>query len=473
MSLTSRIAHNTLIQLISKILSTGIGILVVGMLTRYLGAEGYGHYSTVIAFLQVFSIVLDLGLYIIFVKKISEPGADVDRLTSNVFTIRLLSAVFFLGLAPLIALFFPYPGIVKIGIAITSISYLCITLNQVLTGLFQKRLRMDHVAIAENIGRFVLLGGILLVIALKLSLLNVLGVVVLGSVANFLYLLIMTRRYVKLKLAFDWPIWRNILQASWPIGVSVAFNLVYFKADTVILSLYHSAADVGVYGATYKVLEVMVTLPAMFAGLVMPVLTAAYAMRDMERFRRVQQRAFDFLLMLGLPIVGATLFVATPLMRFVTGAGFDAAGNVLRILILATGVIFVGTLFGNAIVAVNLQKRMIWGYVFVAVVSLTGYFLFIPQYGYYGAAWVTVLSEFLITTISFALVYRRTRQGLNFKFAIKAIIATLIMMSAIWLTRDLPWYLLLVGGTAVYVLSLLAFRAITKEEVKEIIRLRS
>lgn len=473
MSLTSRIAHNTLIQLISKVLSTGIGILVVGMLTRYLGAEGYGQYSTVIAFLQVFSIVLDLGLYIILVKKISEPGADVDRLTSNIFTIRLLSAVFFLGLAPLVALFFPYPGIVKIGIAITSISYLCITLNQVLTGLFQKRLRMDHVAIAENIGRFVLLGGTLLVIVLKLSLLNVLGVVVLGSVANFLYLFIMTRRYVKLKLAFDWPVWRNILQASWPIGVSVAFNLVYFKADTVILSLYHPAADVGIYGATYKVLEVMVTLPAMFAGLVMPVLTAAYAARDLERFRRIQQRAFDFLLMLGLPIVGATLFVATPLMRFVTGAGFDAAGNVLRILILATGVIFVGTLFGNAIVAVNLQKRMIWGYVFVAVVSLTGYFLFIPQYGYYGAAWVTVLSEFLITSISFALVYRRARQGLNFKFAIKAIIATLIMMGAIWLTRDLPWYLLLIGGTAVYVLSLLASRAITKEEVKEILTLRS
>ena len=473
MSLTSRIAHNTLIQLISKILSTGIGILVVGMLTRYLGAEGYGHYTTVIAFLQIFSIILDLGLYIIFVKKISEPNANVDHITSNVFTIRLLSAVFFLGLAPLVALFFPYPGIVRVGIALTSLSYLCITLNQVLTGLFQRRLRMDHVAIAENIGRFVLLGGTLVVIALKLSLLNVLGVVVLGSVANFLYLFITTRRYVKLKLAFDWSVWREILSASWPIGVSVAFNLVYFKADTVILSLYHSAADVGVYGATYKVLEVMVTLPAMFAGLVMPVLTAAYAARDLERFRRVQQRAFDFLLMLGLPIVGATLFIATPLMRFVTGAGFDAAGNVLRILILATGVIFVGTLFGNAIVAVNLQKRMIWGYVFVAVISLTGYFLFIPQYGYYGAAWVTVLSEFLITSISFALVYRRTRQGLNFKFATKAIIATLIMMGALWLTRSLPWYVLLVGGTIVYILSLLAFRAITKSEIKEMLTLRS
>jgi O-antigen/teichoic acid export membrane protein len=217
----------------------------------------------------------------------------------------------------------------------------------------------------------------------------------------------------------------------------------------------------------------MVTMPAMFAGLVMPVLTAAYAARDLDRFRRVQQRAFDFLLMLGLPIVGATVFIATPLMRFVTGAGFDAAGNVLRILILATGVIFVGTLFGNAIVAVNLQKRMIWGYVFVAAISLTGYFLFIPQYGYYGAAWVTVLSEFLITSISFTLVYRRTRQGLNLKFATKAIVATLIMMGALWLTRSLPWYLLLIGGAVVYILALLAFRAITKNEIKEMLTLRS
>lgn len=473
MSLTRSIAHNTLIQLISKIVSTIIGIFVAGLLMRYLGEAGYGQYYIVIAFLQIFSILLDLGLYIIYVKKISEPGANVDRLTSNVFTIRLFSAIFFLGLAPLVALFFPYPGIVRIGIAITSLSYLCITLNQVLTGLFQKNLRMHHVAIAENIGRFVLLGGTIVAITMKLSLLSILGVVVLASVSNFLYLFVVTRRYVKLKLAFDWLVWSDILRASWPIGVSVAFNLIYFKADSVILSVFRSASDVGIYGATYKVLEVMVTLPAMFAGLVMPALTAAYAARDFERYRRVQQRAFDFLLMMALPIIGATLFVATPLMRLVTGEGFADAGNVLRILILATGVIFVGTLFGNAVVAVNLQKRMIWGYVVVAIVSLTGYFIFIPRYGYYGAAWVTVLSEFLITTISFMMVYRRTHQGLNMNLAVRALTATLIMMGALWLARGMAWYILVIGGAIVYITSLLAFRAITKSEVKEILNLRS
>jgi O-antigen/teichoic acid export membrane protein len=217
----------------------------------------------------------------------------------------------------------------------------------------------------------------------------------------------------------------------------------------------------------------MVTLPAMFAGLIMPALTAAYATHDFERYRRVQQRAFDFLLMMALPIIGVTLFVATPLMRLVTGEGFADAGNVLRILILATGVIFVGTLFGNAIVAVNLQKRMIWGYVVVAVVSLTGYFIFIPRYGYYGAAWVTVLSEFLITTISFTMVYRRTHQGLNMNLAVRALTATLIMMGTLWLARDMAWYVLVIGGTVIYITSLLAFRAITKSEVKEILNLHS
>ncbi len=471
MTLTRRIAHNTFYQTLGRIISTILGLVVFGLLARYLGTDGYGQYSTVIAFIQIFAVVLDLGLYIILIKKISEPDAPVDRYVNNVFTLRFFSAIIFLSLAPVVALFFPYPAPIKIGIAITTFSYLFISLNQVLTGLFQKNLQMNKIAVAEIIGRIALLAATGAVLFFHLNLYAVFGSVIAGSLANFLYVFISAHKFVRLRFTFEWLIWRQVLSESWPIGLSVALNLIYFKADTVILSLYRPAADVGIYGATYKVLEVLVTIPAMFAGLIMPLITAAYVVKDFERFRFIVQRAFDFLAMMALPLIGGTIFIATPLMVLVAGGEFSAAGSVLKILVVATGIIFIGSLFGNAVVAVNRQKPMIWVYLAVAAISLTGYLILIPRYSYYGAAGVTVASETMIMLGSYFMVNHAARLKLRLGKVGKMALATAVMSGALWLSRDLSWLWLVPIGLGVYVICLYLFRVVSKAELKEILSL--
>ena len=89
MSYTRKIAHNTLIQIIGKAISTVIGVVVIGMLTRYLGQAGFGQYITIMAFLSFFGVLVDMGLYIILVKKISEPNVDQDSLVSNIFSTEI------------------------------------------------------------------------------------------------------------------------------------------------------------------------------------------------------------------------------------------------------------------------------------------------------------------------------------------------------------------------------------------------
>jgi len=222
MSYTRKIAHNTIIQIIGKAISTVIGIVVIGMLTRYLGKPGFGQYYAITAFLQFFGVLVDMGLYIILVKRLSEPNVDQDKVASNIFTLRLTSAIIFLGLAPLVSLFFPYPAIIKWGVLITTFSYLGITLNQALTGVFQKNLRMDKVMIAELVGRVALIATTFFVIKEHLSLLWVMGSVVIGSLINFGVLFRYSRAFVRIKLAFDWPVWKSVIIESWPIALSIA-----------------------------------------------------------------------------------------------------------------------------------------------------------------------------------------------------------------------------------------------------------
>ncbi len=471
MSYTRKIAHNTIIQMIGKGISTIIGVVVIGMLTRYLGESGYGQYITIMAFLQLFGVLVDMGLYIVLVKKISEPGADEQRLTSAIFTLRLVSAVIFLGLAPLIVLFFPYPAVVKWGVLVTSLSFLSITLNQALAGVFQKHLRMDRVVIAEVLGRIVLVSATYAVIQAGLGLLWVMGSVVIGSVTNFIVTFFFSRQLVRIRLRFDVAVWKQVIKESWPIALSIAFNLVYFKADTIILSLYKSASAVGIYGAAYKVLEVLTTVPAMFAGLVLPLLATAWAAADTERFRRVLQKSFDAMAMIALPLAVGTMFIAQPVMDLVAPDFTDSAA-VLRLLIIATATIFIGNLFGNTVVAINKQKTMMWLYLGVSIVSLTGYLIFIPRYSYFGAASMTIVSELLITITAGWIVLRYSRTRLSGKVFARALLATASMGAALWLTAGLHVIVQLIIAVAVYGAVLIAVRGITKDTLQEVLRLR-
>ncbi|XOU94272.1 MAG: flippase [Candidatus Kerfeldbacteria bacterium] len=469
MSYTRKIAHNTIIQIIGKGISTVIGIVVIGMLTRYLGKGGYGQYTTIMAFLQFFGVLVDMGLYIILIKKISTPGVDEDKIVSNIFTLRLVSAVIFLGLAPLIVLMFPYPGIVKIGIAITTFSFLGITLNQVIVGVFQKHLRMIKVISAEVIGRIILVGGIYLVIRQDMGLLWVLGAVAAGSIVNFIFTFIFSRQLVHIKLAFDMAVWRGIIKETWPIALSIAFNLVYFKLDTIILSLYYSDEAVGVYGASYKVLEVLTTFPAMFAGLVLPLLAAAWVAMDREKFSRVLGKAFDAMIMIAIPLVVGTLFLAKPIMDLIAPE-FTDSSKILQMLIFATGIIFVGNLFGNTVVAINQQKKMMWLYLMVSIVSIVGYFYFIPKYSYFGAAGMTIFAELLVTIAAVSIVLYITKAKLSLTVFMKSILASGVMAGILYSLAGYNLFIMIIAGGLTYLAMMYITRAISRDVLHEIVK---
>lgn len=472
MSLTGRIARSTIIQIVGKGVAVFFGIAAISILTRNLGQSGFGAYTTVISFVQFFGTLADLGLYVVSLKKISEHGVDVDRVFSNLFTLRIVSALVFVVGTPLIVLLFPYPPEVKIGVAIVSMMNLFITLSQVLMSVFQRALAMARTAIAEIVGKAGFLLLVLFFISRDLSLSWILIATVVGSGMQCALLLVFARRHVRLRFAYDRAIWAEILRESWPVALSVALNLIYFRADTIILSLFHPQATVGLYGASYKVLEVLVAFPAMFAGLIIPLVTIHASAGNHDQFRATLQKGFDFLTTLGLPIVAGVFVLAHPIMRLIAGDEFVESGSILRVLIFAVGVIFLGTMFGYTVVIVNRQRAMIKYYLGVAIFSLLGYFLFIPPYSVWGAAGMTVATESAIMLSSFLVVWQATRVSIVLRQACKALAASFVMGAAVYALRSAPLFLSISVGLVVYTLALAIFGGLQREMIRAVIRLK-
>ena len=469
MSLSKKIAYNTFVQITSKVIATVLGLITLGIMARYLGQTGFGEYTTIMTFLSFFAVVADLGLTLVTTQMLSAPSADENRILSNLFGLRLVTAAIFLGLAPLAVWFMPYDATIKWGVVLSLWSFFFVALNQVLVGLFQKKLRLDKVSIAEVAGRLALLAGVIMTAYYRLPLYGMLAATVAGSAVSFCFHYFFAKKFARFRLAFDFSLWREIFKKSWPIGVTIVFNLIYLRADTLILSLTRSQAEVGIYGATYKVIDVLITLPFIFAGIVLPILTQSW-LTDRERFKRIMQKSFDLMMIFTLPLVVGAQFVSSRLMVLVAGVDFAASGDVLRILILAAGIIFLGTIFSHAIIAVDQQKKIIKAYVFTALTALAGYLIFIPRFSYFGAAWVTIYSELSIAIAAFWLVNRQTSFRPDLRVGLKAGLAALVMAAAIYPLRNQNLFLVIIAAGTIYCMALYLFRGIKKEDMNALIQ---
>lgn len=472
MSLTRKIAFNTALQFSGKVLGTILGVFTIALMTRYLGQSGFGQYSTIMAFLQFFGILVDMGLSLTVIRLIADFGAEKEKAVNNIFTFRFFTALIFLGLAPLVVIFFPYDNLIKIGIAIASISFFLSALNQILISLFQNELKLGGVAIAEVAGRLTLLVLVAFFVFNNFGFLNLIWAVVLGNLVNFIINYLLVLKFIKIKFAFDWQVWKKIFHLTWPLAISIAFNLVYFKADTLILSLVRSQAEVGLYNAPYRVLEILVNFIYLFTGIIFPLLTAAWVQKNFDKFKNLFQRTFDALVILTVPMIIGTYFVAEKLMVLIAGPEFTLSGMILQIIIVATGIIFINSLFGYAVVSIDKQRKMVWLYVFVAIFSLVGYILTIPKYGYFGAAIFTVLSEFLILAFNYYVVTKTAKFSPKFIIFSKSLLASILMAIFLYFSPNLNVIFQLIIAIFIYFVFIYLFRGIEKEFIYELLNIK-
>lgn len=407
------IPYNIGVATIGRIVANALGVVIVGFLTRALGPEKFGDYNTIFAYLFLFNVLADMGLYTLLVREISRDGADEPNIVSNIFTLRLLLVMASMVLASLVSFLLPYSSVVRFGIFIATFSTIFSSLVQVLMGVFQKHLALHLPAIADIATRAVQLLGVYLLLSFgKDGILAFVGVVVVAGFAQLCLILPFAYRIVHFRIHVDVAFWKQLLKQSLPIAVSLLFTLLYFKIDTVMLSLMKSSYDVGVYSVGYKVLEVVIFFPAMYVGLVMPLLSRFADSR--KEFLAVFSKAFRSL-SLGavMTIVGLIVF-ARPIVSILGGPDFVAdSAPVLVILSFAVGIIFLGNLGGNALIALNLQRKAMWIYGAGAAVNIIANLLLIPRYSYTAAAWNTVATEFLVTAGMFLLIARALRNRVS------------------------------------------------------------
>lgn len=468
MALARKIAYNVAASTIAKICSTVLALVNIGFITRYLGIGGFGDYATVLAFLSFFSAILDLGLYSIATREISRQGANERDIMSNVFSLRLLSSLALFVIAPVLFIFLPYSEDIKRGILIIALSYTFSSSYMVFNGVFQKNLRMDKVTITELLGRIIQVLFIILAVKNNWGFTAIIFSVLLSSIFTFGAIVFLSRKYIKFSLKFDLAYWKKFLKMSMPVGISAFVTFLYFKMDTILLSILKGSEAVGIYNMAYKIIENITFFPGMIVGLILPLLSM-YIFSDKNNFTKIVNETAKIFILIIVPLVIGTLFLAEDIISIIGGEEFLISANVLRILIVALAFIFFGNLFNSILLSANLQNKLMHILSFCAVFNICLNFIFIPRYSYNGAAAVSLVTEFLVVLLTayFANKY------VDFKFSVKGwgriFLSGVAMFLFLMIFDNLNFIYAGVGSISAYILFLWLTRAITVYEIRSLL----
>jgi O-antigen/teichoic acid export membrane protein len=383
-------------QLFVKVFAFGYAIFLAGNI----GAADFGTYSAALSIFGLMSLFSDLGINRVLTRDIARDESELPKLFSTALLLRAFSAaVSFLALTT----FFYLTDPSNLRFQLTTIALLSLVPQSI-------ALSVDAILIALKRVSYSALGFFLfnMVSFLVGSVLIFLGYGVYGAISAFLvgqlfyavFLIYLLSGSKKINFKpFDLSTAKTLLMKSWPYGVLSAIGFASFRLDTVLLSYMRGGAETGIYSLAFRFLEAATIIPVAFGTVLYPVFSEHA--KDAGNTRKL----FNHSLIIGfctgiLVLISVSIIVPLFLNRLLPESFFGSS-SALVILSLAIPFIFMHIPMGQLLLSrEGMLKKILFLYGFIFLVNIILMLAVIPQYGYIGAAWITVAIEAL-TFVSF------------------------------------------------------------------------
>jgi len=484
-STARKILWNTISQIIGKAFIAVLGIVIVKMITNYLGAKGYGEYSVTFDFLTFFTIVADMGLYTIGVREMAKDSEKTEMIMGNILTIRTIASIIMIGVGCIAAFYIPsYQGThIPIAICIAGTAMLFNILTSTISAVLQVNLKMQYNSFASVVGKVITVGYMVFIIyAINPGTTEGLYQMVWGGVAGNGAMLLVTYYYssklTKIRYRLDWVFWKDVIVKALPYGFALILNNAYFRIGAVLLSIIKTPTEAGIYGVPMDILEAVGIIPLYFMNSVLPVLTRSLERKDGSH-QKIIQFAFDFLVMGSLPLIAGTVALAYPIIYLVSSPefltnysiGFIGSDTVLQILIFALAFSFINSLFGFILVADNRQMKILTRNAFGALLTVLLDILLIPYFSIRAAASVNVITECYVAVASYFIAKKYIKFKIKLGNTFKTLICAVVMGLVVYFLKEPTYhyiqnkniFVLIPLGVVVYGIMLLVTKTITPE----------
>ncbi len=469
MKISVRLLRNTFFLSVAQIINPILSMFLILVLSRKLGPEGLGIYSTVLTLFNFFSLFSALGLNAYIVREISSDRSKAEKIFFNSFFLGTISSLVFCIFMGFTAFILGYSStllnaslIMAVALFFTTIS----TFTQSMLQAFEKMEYCSTILIVETIIKVV--GGIGVVLA-GFHIFHVICIVVIAHIVSMLLgLYFINKHLFKLRIHFEHDLLRKMIKEIPVFLMLSVVVMVYWQIDILMLSKMKGIVDVGYYSAAYRFLTIGIGLANCYIAAIFPVISRFY-IESKNNFQQSCVSSIKYLSLTIIPVAVITTYLSKDIIQLFYGDEFIVSAQTLQILIWTLVLFPAANILGNGLVASHQQKIDLIINVLSACFNIVLNLILIPKYSHVGAGIATLLSITFFVIVQQIFV-RRVLFKMNYsRIFLKPYISGAVMVLFIFIFKDKHHLLVSLFGLLVYVFFLFIIRSFTRVE-KDIIR---
>jgi O-antigen/teichoic acid export membrane protein len=406
------------------IIFAALSLAISISLARFLGADGYGAYANAIAWSNTLIPFATFGFTTLLVRDIA-----IFRAQKNWSLLKGLlkfSDQFIFILSIIVMLFFYGVDLVLFSGPEKQLMFRAILIAVPLIPLWAfAYLRQSSIRGLENATRslipdMVIRPGLLLVIILIMffflpQFLNINTVMVISIFSSALALFL-AAYWLKTALPLELNNVPAIFQikswikTSFPLFVFGSMQIVLPQIPVIMLGVFSSADQVGLFSASYRIANTLAFLPGAIRIVMGPIIARMYAENENLKLQRLLTLTVRFTFFFDIVLGLIFILLRKPFLA-IFGLEFIVAQWALIILIIGN---IIDALMGNSSVLLAMigkERIVAKSYVFIVITNIILNFFLIPQYGFLGASIASTLCLILVKII--LSIYTLKKTGLN------------------------------------------------------------
>ena len=466
-----RVVRNSSALMASNVLGKGISFLYVLLAARYLGTIGYGLLAFSLSLGYLFRLLVDLGFTPLIVKDVARDNTRAVFYIRKIMQIKAYLFVISLVLLLLTMKSLGYSGGDALVVYMVFIFVVLQSFADTGYAVLRALEEIHYVAYGEVLMSATILIGFAGIAYGGYGVSAFSAIYVVSGCIIVMYSFFMVKRILVEKSL--WDISRAeglsgfaLMKESLPFALMAAFNLILLYLDSVMLGIFRTQSEVGIYGVAYRSAIALSFIPLAVHISMVPVISRLFG-EGSDSVERNVGRLFRYNLILSVPLgVGGTLF-SWKIIPIVFGSQYSEASLIFAVLIWSLVLSFMRFPFNTLFEATDRQFTLSRLFAYAAALNIILNAALIPPYGMVGAAIATVCTDLLLVL---AVIYLGVKAGVCnpvndlLIFVFKVVLSATVMGFACLLSSSNGTVFSIITGIVIYSVLIWATRSLDEDD---------
>jgi len=381
-----------------SLIGSGSTFIIYTILARKIGPESFGLFSSALATITIFSLLAGFGVSKVWLKLFGKEGWGGTRWVKPSLNFVVLTLVLISAVLLLLTLLEIHDNITrKLLLVLIFYIYGYISVELVCSKLqLEERYReLAFWQLSPNLLRLLIIVGCFYILDISLLAIEV----------GYIYAL-KGHELIENSLSKT-PKIKEVFKEAWPFGLANLFAFIYVQSDIIMVKYIVGDIETGYYNVSYVILASILIIPTILFGKFLMPKYHRWANHNAKKFREIYLLSNKFMMFSGMCIMLIVYFSSDFIIPLIFGEEYLPSISLMKTLSFTLPISFMAYSVGATLVTKSHMKTKV---ILMGIVALSNIFLniiLIPIYGAKGAAFATILSNFILLVMYYFVAEKK------------------------------------------------------------------